>query len=151
MLPAASGWHAGTLYPPSHALNPATYLRVLRSVRSVCRVSAYPADEAPETQGGFRMSQQEYEQRMSALERANFVRVNRSAVRRGLRSGDLTITDALKNPYVITMRVADVLEWVPRFGSHRARRALQAAGVSEYAYVGRITDRQVAVLSEWVA
>lgn len=97
------------------------------------------------------MSQQEYEQRMSALERANFVRVNRSAVRRGLRSGDLTITDALKNPYVITMRVADVLEWVPRFGSHRARRALQAAGVSEYAYVGRITDRQVAVLSEWVA
>ncbi len=91
------------------------------------------------------------EQQMSALEVANLTRLGRAAVRRGLATGALTLSDALVNPYMQTARVSDVIDWVPGFGSYRTRRALQKACISEYAYVNRITERQRAVLSEWVA
>ena len=92
-----------------------------------------------------------HEQQLSALEVANLTRLARGAVRRGLATGALSLTDALINPYVQSARVADVIDWVPGYGAHRTRRVLAKASVSEYAYVQNITERQRAVLSEWVA
>lgn len=92
-----------------------------------------------------------HEQRMTALEQANLVRLGRSAVRRGLENRELSLSDALTNPYTQKVRVADVVRWVPGYSQRRTIVALSKANISEYAYVEQITERQRAVLSEWVA
>lgn len=59
---------------------------------------------------------------MSALEKANEVRLGRSAVKKAIRSGALSVRDAMADPHVASMRLSDLLMAQRGFGEARAIR-----------------------------
>ena len=83
-------------------------------------------------------------QHMVALERANQIRLERAAIRRRLKAGELTIAEVLADrPGCIdSMRALELIRSLDRYGHKRAARLLQAAEVPLTRTVGRLTERQ---------
>lgn len=65
-------------------------------------------------------------QRESALAKANYVRTRRAALRREVRAGRQDLRELVREPPDVMSgaSVYDVLQWLPRVGPMRAKRAL---------------------------
>jgi signal recognition particle GTPase len=75
------------------------------------------------------------EQRQAALDKAAKVRRERAEVKEKLKMGSLTLEELLKrvegDEIVGKMKVLSVLESLPGLGKVKARRLLEAVGISE--------------------
>lgn len=92
-------------------------------------------------------------QYMAALERANKVRLARSAVKHQLRDGSMSVEEALGHPAVHTMEIAVLLEAQRDWGParvwdvfQRLRRLAPPVIVSEFRSVGKLTARERAAI-----
>jgi hypothetical protein len=84
------------------------------------------------------------QQRLSALERANEVRIARAELRRGIASGDISVPQVLLAcpSHAATMSITDLLTSQRWWGRTRSRRLLVSVGIPETKPVGRLTERQ---------
>jgi hypothetical protein len=82
--------------------------------------------------------------RMTALRKANEVRIGRARLKQKLRDGDARIGRILAAPpeCVCTATVLELLLAVPTIGPVRAGRLLTAARVSQSKIIGALTERQ---------
>lgn len=87
-------------------------------------------------------------QPLVALTEANRVRVERARLKRDVKAGRVTITEALAADCALSMRVLDLLRAQRFYGPVRCRKLLRRAGVPEHARVAGLTDRQRAALIE---
>jgi hypothetical protein len=92
-------------------------------------------------------------QYMTALERANKVRLARSEVKRQLQDGSMSLDGALEHPAVQTMPVGFLLEAQRGWGPAKVRRMLgrlrfyvPPVVVSELRRVGDLTERERAAI-----
>ncbi len=72
--------------------------------------------------------------RKKALEKALEVRRKRAEVREKLKSGKMSLADALKmenDPVVGRMKVATLLQSLPGIGKVRAQKIMEKVGISE--------------------
>jgi hypothetical protein len=85
---------------------------------------------------------------MTALRKANEVRVGRAKLKQQLRDGDTRIEQILARPpqCVSTATVLDLLLAVPKIGPARAGRLLTTARMSQTKTIGTLTVRQRAHL-----
>ena len=83
-----------------------------------------------------------YEQRMSALQRANQIKDDAFAIRRDVAAGRLTVADALDDERADSMTVMSLLMAQPRWGRTRSLNLLQPRWISESRRVRQLTDRQ---------
>lgn len=89
-------------------------------------------------------------QHMIAFAKANRVRFARAALKRDLREGRLSLSDALEEEYMRSMTVFGLLCVQHRWADVRARKALSRAAsllgmafpLPENKTVGSLTDRQ---------
>jgi hypothetical protein len=91
------------------------------------------------------------EQRISALARANEVRLGIAALRRELRVGALAPAAAVTDGRAAGMTCGDLIVSFPRFGAFRMRRLLGGLRIGERRRVGDLTDRQRGLLVDAVA
>jgi hypothetical protein len=94
------------------------------------------------------------DQRLEALTEANRIRVVRAAVKRELRtarSPTARVRRLIKAPPddLLTMRVEELLESVPKLGEVKVGKVMRRAGASPSKTLGGLTERQRAAL--WVA
>jgi hypothetical protein len=87
-------------------------------------------------------------QAMAALDRAHEVQRARSAIKRALITGDLSLAEALTAEACWTITVERMLRQLPGWGDARARRVLSTLGIAirPTSLVGDLTDRQRALL-----
>ena len=98
-------------------------------------------------------STQSRDRRMSALGRANEVRIARAKLKQDLRTGNVRIEEVLGSPpeHISTAPVLELLIAVPKIGPVKAGRLLTAARVSPSKTVGQLSDRQRNCLIELLA
>lgn len=84
------------------------------------------------------------DQRMTALRRANQIRVERARLKRALKDGDVSVTATLAWPpdYIESMKVFNLLMALPKFGRVKAARLLNQCRISQSKTVGGLSDRQ---------
>lgn len=85
------------------------------------------------------------EQRQTALQKANEVRVRRKHLKRTIKDGDFDLLlDTLLNPpwWVETMQVFDLLLAKPKFGRVKVHKTLASTKVSPSKTVGGLSQRQ---------
>jgi hypothetical protein len=89
-------------------------------------------------------------QHLTALARANRVRLARAELKRRIGNGELSAADVLREcPWEVeSMTVADLLASQRRWGATRCRKLLISLQISETRYVGALTERQRVQLSE---
>lgn len=89
-------------------------------------------------------------QHMTALEKANRVRLGRAELKRQVRSGEMTVAEALVHELTETMPVAALLcsQW--RWQETRACKLLSFLGISEQKLCGTLTERQRAKLLVYI-
>jgi hypothetical protein len=89
---------------------------------------------------------------MSALDRANDVRIRRATLKRDIKAGRMSASQILAVPrdWAETMRVFDLLMVVPKCGRVKAAKALQVAEVSPRKTLGGISERQRRDLLRWL-
>jgi hypothetical protein len=89
-------------------------------------------------------------QHLTALARANQVRLARAELKRGIGHGRLAASDVfLTCPWEAeSMSVSDVLMSQRRWGSHRCRKFLMGLRISETKPVGTLTERQRREIAE---
>lgn len=90
-------------------------------------------------------------QYMDALAQANRVRFGRAAIRGKIRRGEITFSQALKEPFCATATIESMLVSQPLWGSRRAakfltRMAYQGVLISASREVRDLTERQVKAL-----
>lgn len=85
------------------------------------------------------MSQPQY---LTALERANEVRLARPGLKREVGSGSLSIGDALLDERASSMPIFDLLVCQWRWGRVSAFRVLNGLRIGEQKHVGDLTERQ---------
>lgn len=90
------------------------------------------------------------EQQMSALEKANFVRFARVALRRNLRAGSASIFDVLSDPApeCASMKVRQLLLTIPWWGGVKVDRFMVTCRVSHSKTVGGLSERQRSEIAE---
>ena len=92
------------------------------------------------------------EQRAAALKRAAEMRAARAEYLDRVKSGDVSITDALKagtgDPIVGRIRAKRLLMALPGVGAAKAQNAMTAIGISETRRVAGIGQRQAEKLIE---
>jgi hypothetical protein len=75
------------------------------------------------------------EERAAALAKAARIRKERSALKRQLKGGEISLKEALemasKNEALAKMRVLALLESLPSLGKVKARRVLNQVGIAE--------------------
>lgn len=83
-------------------------------------------------------------QHLTALARANQIRLARADLKRDVRSGDVDVADVILDPpeCAETMRVHELLRARHRVGTLKASTLLQRAGIHESKTLGAMTDRQ---------
>lgn len=88
-------------------------------------------------------------QHLQALARANEVRLARAALKRQIAESRTTAAAViLQSPWeAASMTVADVLMSQRRWGATRCRKFLLGIGIAETRTVGRLTERQRAILA----
>ncbi|HHY47026.1 MAG TPA: integration host factor [Firmicutes bacterium] len=84
------------------------------------------------------------EQKMSALRKAQEMRSKRSEIRQGLKEGRLTLESVLssQDDAISRMRVAYLLESLPRIGRVRTRRIMEEIGIHESRRIQGLGVRQ---------
>jgi hypothetical protein len=89
-------------------------------------------------------------QHLSALDRANEVRLARAELKRKVARGDIDVADViLERPWEAdSMPIADLLMSQSRWGETRCGKILALVPVSERKTVGSLTGRQRDVLAE---
>lgn len=85
---------------------------------------------------------------MMALATANAVRLAGAAVKREVRRGHLTVTQALSDPRSDCLEIMALLMAQPRWGVERAGRLLRVELIPETKRVRDLTARQRRVLAE---
>lgn len=94
---------------------------------------------------------------MEALALANEIRLDRAAARKEIEvmprpEAMECVAAMIADPprHIRSLEVAKLLDWVPRVGRHRVLLLLTAAGVSELALTGFLTDRQRVALVDGI-
>lgn len=84
------------------------------------------------------------DQRMSALEEANRIRVLRAQLKRDLKAGRVNVLDVLEEPpeWAQTMKLFDLLLAVPKLGRVKVHKALNRTRCSPSKTVGGMSQRQ---------
>ena len=90
------------------------------------------------------VKQERSPQHLTALARANEVRLARADLKRRIGGGEIQAAEVvLECPWeAASMPVADVLMSQRRWGSHRCRKFLFGLRISETKTVGALTERQ---------
>lgn len=88
-------------------------------------------------------------QHMQALAHANRVRLARAALKRDIGTGKVEAAGVVRNcPWEVeTMAVGELLRSQRRWGRTRARKFLFTLALNENRQLGRLTERQRAVLA----
>lgn len=88
-------------------------------------------------------------QHMQALARANRVRLARAELKRSIGRGEVDVSAVIRDcPWETeSMTLAELLTSQRRWGRTRARKLLQALGLSENKRLGTLTPRQRALLT----
>jgi hypothetical protein len=89
-------------------------------------------------------------QHLTALARANRVRLARAELKRRIAEGETSAADVVVAcPWEVeSMTVADLLASQRRWGATRCRKLLATLQISETRYVGALTQRQRLQLAE---
>jgi hypothetical protein len=87
---------------------------------------------------------QQLPQHLDALQRANEVRLARSALKRRVTSGEVAVREVLADvpPEAENMEAIDLLMAQHRWGRTRSRRLLGELGIGEHRLLGALTERQ---------
>ena len=89
------------------------------------------------------------EEKMNALSKAQEMRSKRAELRQKLKDGDLSILevlDAVGDGTIAKMRVAYLLESLPRIGKVKTRQMMEDIGISQLRRVQGLGSRQRAAL-----
>lgn len=83
-------------------------------------------------------------QRMTALQRANEIRIKRASLKRDLKAGRVDIRDLILAPpdYASTAKVHDLLITVPKYGRVKVNKVLQLCRISPTKTLGGLSARQ---------
>jgi hypothetical protein len=95
-----------------------------------------------------------YEQRMSALARANEIRFARARLKKALKAGDYTpatVLFSLQYDWLHKMRVEQVLLATPTLGRVKVARALNSCRISPSKTIEGMTERQREELLSYLA
>lgn len=86
-----------------------------------------------------------HEQRMSALERANHVRLANAELKRQIAKGKVDWKDVLRAPSdeAKSMQIAHLMMAVPRFGDARVDHVLKRTTIPPTKPIGKLTASQV--------
>lgn len=87
-------------------------------------------------------------QPLRALQHANTVRLAGLAVKRDVKTGALSLAQALADERAGSLTVMDLLVAQPRWGVSRASLVLQCLRISEIRRVRELTDRQRRVIAQ---
>jgi hypothetical protein len=84
------------------------------------------------------------EQRMTALEHANEIRMARAQLKRELKAGRVTIHALIATPpeYLETAKVFDLLMAVPKYGRVKVNKILTRCQIMPSKTIGGLTERQ---------
>jgi len=91
------------------------------------------------------------EEKKKALKKAQEIRSKRAKIRQSLKNGKTTIREVLANindDVVAKMRVAYLLESLPRIGKVRTRKIMTDIGINETRRVQGLGNRQKQALLE---
>lgn len=94
------------------------------------------------------------EQKRAALKKAQEMRSKRAQIRESLKQGTLTLEKILNSPddnVVSRMRVAYLLESLPRIGRVRSRKIMEEIGIHESRRVQGLGARQKEALLKRLA
>lgn len=83
-----------------------------------------------------------YEQRMTALKRANTIRSYRAQVKRDVKAGRRFVLDLMDDPLCETMKVGDAMITLPKIGKVKRNKILNRLSISPNRSLGRLTERQ---------
>jgi hypothetical protein len=88
-------------------------------------------------------------QRLSALDRANHIRLTRSTLKRRLRAGEVAAADTILSGSgdTDTMTVAELLISQRGWGPTRSAKMLRSVSLSEKKTLGSLTERQRVMLA----
>jgi hypothetical protein len=89
------------------------------------------------------------DQRFLALDRANHIRIARSALKRRLRAGEIAAAEAILrgSSDTDTMTVAELLRSQPGWGPKRSSKVLRSVFLSDAKTLGALTERQRVTLA----
>lgn len=91
------------------------------------------------------------EERKAALEKAKAARIKRAQVREDLKSGKITIEQALamkNDPVVGRMKVVTLIETLPGYGKAKAEKVMAEVHIAESRRLRGLGERQQAALLE---
>ncbi|MDD6729310.1 integration host factor, actinobacterial type [Hugonella massiliensis] len=91
------------------------------------------------------------EERKAALEKAKAARIKRAQVREDLKSGKITIEQALamkNDPVVGRMKVLTLIETLPGYGKAKAEKVMAEVHIAESRRLRGLGERQQAALLE---
>lgn len=91
------------------------------------------------------------EEKKKALKKAQEIRSKRAKIRQNLKNGKTTIREVLNNIHddvVAKMRVAYLLESLPRIGKVRTRKIMSDIGINETRRIQGLGNRQKQALLE---
>lgn len=86
-------------------------------------------------------------QHLSALARANYVRLGHADVKREIGTGELTVQEALDDERTESMPVVVLLLSQHRWGAIKARAVLRGLCIGELRKVRDLTDRQKTLIA----
>lgn len=89
-------------------------------------------------------------QRLSALERANDIRIRRAALKRDIKTGRVDPVDIIAEPpsWARGLQVYELLSQIPRWGRVKVNRRLAAANVPPGRTLGQMTvSQRIAVIA----
>lgn len=94
---------------------------------------------------------EKHEQTMTALQKANRIRLDRAALKRKIRAGDVDLADLISPDAEIpeclrSASVGEALSAQRRWGAHRARRLLIGTYVAETRRLDALTRRERGVI-----
>lgn len=90
------------------------------------------------------------QQRMTALQNANSIRLKRAQLKRDVKAGTISAALVVMEPPVWSegMRVIDLLSAIPKWGAHKVDKALYRTQVGQAKRLGGLTERQRRALAD---
>lgn len=84
------------------------------------------------------------EQRMTALGKANMIRIARASLKRDVKAGKESVNDLLMDPpeYIETMKVVELLMATPKRGRVKVNRIISRCRISHSKTIGGLSTRQ---------
>lgn len=92
------------------------------------------------------MSVATLDQRMSALERANVIRIARAQIKREIRAGQLTVAEALRDERAEGLTIGALIGAQHCWGPTRTAQYLGRHHISPHRRVRSLTERQRGVI-----